>query len=273
MPRKIYVLAILLASSAYAAFAQEPNIVRKEISSAEISRIIKKVSENESAFREALKDYVFTRKASVSTVGMGGQITGTYRRDSFMTFSSDGGRFEKVLYTPISTLTEITVTPEDLEDLGGVNPFALEPSSIGQYNFNYVGVQRIDDFDLYVFDVTPKVIPDPKKSKLRLFTGRVWIDTDSLMILKSKGKAVPETKQNKFPIVETTREQIDGKYWFPVDARSDDTLEFDSGQVVRLRMRVKYADYKLGRSDVRILDDVADPKPTPTPTPKKPSDQ
>ncbi len=273
MPRKIYVLAILLASSAYAALAQEPNIVRKEISSAEISRIIKKVSENESAFREALKDYVFTRKASVSTVGMGGQITGTYRRDSFMTFSSDGGRFEKVLYTPISTLTEITVTPEDLEDLGGVNPFALEPSSIGQYNFNYVGVQRIDDFDLYVFDVTPKVIPDPKKSKLRLFTGRVWIDTDSLMILKSKGKAVPETKQNKFPIVETTREQIDGKYWFPVDARSDDTLEFDSGQVVRLRMRVKYADYKLGRSDVRILDDVADPKPTPTPTPKKPSDQ
>lgn len=92
------------------------------------------------------------------------------------------------------------------------------------------------------------------------------------MILKSKGKAVPETKQNKFPIVETTREQIDGKYWFPVDARSDDDLVFDSGQVVKLRMRVKYSDYKVGRTDVRTLDDVADPetKPTPSPTPKKP---
>ena len=119
---------------------------------------------------------------------------------------------------------------------------------------------------LYVFDVTPKSIPDPKKSKLRLFTGRVWVDIDDLMIVKSQGKAVPETKQNKFPIVETTRAQVDGKYWFPVDARSDDTLVFDNGQVVRLRMRVKYGDYKIGRTDVKILDDVADP----TPTPQKP---
>lgn len=263
---------LVMAVLAVAVPAQESEIVKKELSQAEINRIIKKVSENETAFREALTDYVFTRKAAVSTLGMGGQITGTYRRDSFMTFNSDGGRFEKILFSPISTLTEISVTPEDLEDLGGVNPFALEPYAIPQYNFDYVGVQHIDDFDLYVFDVTPKVMPDPKKSKLRLFNGRIWVDTKDLMILKSKGKAVPETKQNKFPIVETTREQIDGKYWFPIDARSDDTLVFDNGQVVRLRMRVKYSDYKLGRTDVKILDDVADPKtsPSPTPTPQKP---
>lgn len=270
--RRIVLLLVLLALLTAALYSQESTIVRKDLPPAEIARIIKKVSENEGSFREALKDYVFTRKAAISTVGMGGQITGTYRRDSFMTFNADGGRFEKVLFTPISTLTEMTVTPEDLEDLGGVNPFALEPEYIPQYNFSYLGIERIDDFDLHVFDVTPKVIPDPKRSKLRLFTGRVWIDTQSLMILKSKGKAVPETKDNKFPIVETTREQIDGKYWFPVDARSDDSLVFNTGQVVRLKMRVKYSDYKLGRSDVRILDDVADPKPTPSPTPKKPND-
>jgi len=258
--------------SAINAFSQETGIIRKELPQAEITRIIKKVSENESAFREALKDYVFTRRAAISNIGMGGQITGTYRRDSFMTFNADGGRFEKILFNPVSTLTEMVITPEDLEDLGGVNPFALEPYVIAQYNFSYVGVEHIDDFDLYVFDVTPKVIPDPKKSKQRLFTGRIWIDTSDLMILKSKGKAVPETKQNKFPIVETTRDQIDGKFWFPVDARSDDELVFDSGQVVKLKMRVKYSDYKLGRSNVRILDDVPDAKPaaSPTPTPKKP---
>ena len=71
---------------------------------------------------------------------------------------------------------------------------------------------------------------------------------------------MPETKDNKFPIVETTRDQIDGKFWFPVDARSDDELVFNNGQVVKLRMRVKYSDYKVGRSDVRILDDPEDPK-------------
>lgn len=277
MKRFALYTVIALLGIAASASAQEAGIIRKDLPQAEINRIIAKVAENESSFREALKDYVFRRKASVSTVGMGGQITGTYRRDSYMTFNSDGGRFEKVEFMPIPTLTEITVTPEDLEDLGGVNPFALEPSMINQYNINYVGMEKIDDLDLYVFDVKPKVIPDPKRSKLRLFVGRVWVDKDDLMIVKSKGKAVPETKQNKFPVVETTRQQIDGKYWFPVDARSDDQLEFDSGQLVKMRMRVKYSDYQLGRTDVRILDDVTDepkpalkPSPTPAPTPKKP---
>ncbi|MBK9767889.1 MAG: hypothetical protein IPP63_13160 [Chloracidobacterium sp.] len=161
MKRSVFSL-FLIAVTAVFTVGQGTTIVRKELAPAEIARIIKKVSENESAFREALKDYVFTRRASMSNIGLGGQVTGTYRRDSFMTFNADGGRFEKILFAPISTLTEMTVTPEDLEDLGGVNPFALEPYAIPQYNFNFQGVERIDDYDLYVFDVAPKVIPDPK---------------------------------------------------------------------------------------------------------------
>lgn len=241
---------------------------------AEIDSMIAKFTANESNFREALTNYVFNRKAAISTVGLGGQITGTYRRDSFMTFNSDGQRFERILFAPISTLREMDVTPEDLEDLGGVNPFALEPRNVSQYNFTYLGKERIDDLNLHVFEVTPKVIPDPKKTKLRLFTGRIWVDDEDLMIVKSKGKAVPETKNNKFPVVETWRENVDGKYWFPSFASSDDELVFDSGQVVRLRMRVNYTDYKLGRTDVIIGDaedlSEAKPAPKPTPTPIKP---
>ena len=248
------------------------NIIKKDLPPAEVDRIIKKFTQNEGAFREALKEYVFTRSATVQTVGMGGNITGEYRRDSFMTFTQDGGRFEKILFFPMPTLTEITVTPEDLEDLGGVNPFALEPAAVSEYNFSYIGTEKIDELNLYVFDVMPKVIPDPKKSKLRLFTGRVWVDTADLLIVKSKGKAVPETKQNKFPVVETYRENIDGKFWFPTYAYVNDELVFDNGQVVHIREVVKYKDYKLGRSEVRILDDDTPVKPTPTPspTPKKP---
>jgi hypothetical protein len=118
--------------------------------------------------------------------------------------------------------------------------------------------------------VTPKIIPDPKKSKLRLFTGRIWVEKDDLMIVKTKGKAVPETKQNKFPIVETYRENIDGKYWFPTFATADDELVFDDGNVLKIRMRVKYTDYRVGRTEVRILDDDTPVQPGPTPTPKKP---
>jgi hypothetical protein len=263
-----FLLILVFLATGFA--QQNSNPVKKDLSQADIDRIIKRFTANEGDFRAALSGYVFNRFATIQTVGLGGQITGTYRRDSFMTFNSDGGRFEKIIFSPVSTLSEITVTPEDLEDLGGINPFALEPSSIQHYNFAYVGMENIDGMDLYVFDVVPKAIPDPKKTKLRLFTGRVWVEKDDLMIVKSRGKAVPETKDNKFPIVETTRLPVDNKYYFPVDARADDELVFNSGQVVRIRMRVKYTDYRLGRSDVRILDDDEPVKPTPTPTPKKP---
>lgn len=255
-------LALVLSA---VGFAQDSAVVPTDLNQQKIDEIIKKFTENEEIFRSALTDYVFNRKAIVQIIGLGGQVTGTYRRDSFMTFAEDGGRFEKVLYAPIATTPPGFVTPEDLEDLGGVNPFALEPRSISQYNFRFAGTEHVDELDLYVFDVLPKQIPDPKKSKLRLFTGRIWVDKTDLMIVRSKGKAVPETKENKFPIVLTTRSQIDGKYWFPVDARADDELVFDNGNVIKIRMRVTYSDYKQGRTDVVIKDD---PEPTPEP-PKK----
>lgn len=248
---------------AVSGFAQTSAVVPGDLSREKIDEIIKKFTDNENVFRAAFTDYVFNRKALVQTIGLGGQVTGTYRRDSFMTFGSDGGRFEKVLYAPIATTPPGFVTPEDLEDLGGINPFALEPSAISHYNFRYVGTEHIDELELYVFDVRPKEIPDPKKSKLRLFTGRIWVDKDDLMIVRSQGKAVPETKDNKFPVVLTTRAQIDGKYWFPVDARSDDELVFDNGNVIKIRMRVTYGDYRQGRTDIVIKEDPENPDETP----------
>jgi len=271
--KRSVIIALLALTISVAAFGQatvndNSNIIKKDLPPAEVQRIVKKFSENERLFRSALNEYAFNRDATMNQLGIGGNIIGTFHLESFMTFTSDGQRVEKVTYAPIPTTPPQMVTQEDLEDLGGVNPFALEPSSIDQYNFSYVGQEHIDELDLYVFDVTPKEIPNPKKSKLRLFTGRIWVDKDDLMIVKTKGKAVPETKTNKFPIVETTRAQIDGKYWFPVDARSDDTLIYDSGDVLKLRLRVYYKNYRVGRTDVRILDDDSDAAPEPTP--KKP---
>ena len=267
------IILFLFALSAISVSGQGSNIVKTDLPKTEVDRIIKSFTSHEAAFREALTNYVFTRSASVFTIGMGGQVTGTYRRDSFMTFTSDGQRFERINYFPVPTLTEITFTPEDLEDLGGVNPFALEPKAIDQYNITYVGKEKIDDLDLYVFEVAPKVMPDPKKSKLRLFQGRIWVDDRDLMIVKSKGKAVPEDKNNKYPVVETWRTNVDGKYWFPAYTAADDELVFGNGAVVHLRMKVKYDDYKLGRTDVTIVSEEPagnEAKPTPSPTPKKP---
>ena len=272
MIRKVSLIIAALVFSAAGAIAQNSSIAPGNLSKAEVDSMVAKFTANELSFRQALTDYVFNRFATISTIGLGGQITGTYRRDSYMTFTSDGKRFEKITFSPISTLTEISITPEDLEDLGGVNPFALEPRNVSQYNFVYLGKEKIDELNLHVLEVTPKVIPD-HKSGVRLFSGRIWVDDEDLMIVKSKGKAVPETKDNKYPIVETWRENIDGKYWFPSFASADDELVFGSGQVVKMRMRVKYTDYKMGRTDV-IVGDAEDvsgqPQPSPSPTPTKP---
>ncbi len=258
---------LVLCFSAIGIFAQESPIVKTEMSQAEIDRIVKNFTTKEAEFREALGDYVFYRNANIQTIGMGGQVSGVYRRDSYMTLDEKGKRMEKIVYFPIPTIKEITITPEDIEDLGGVNPFALEPSKVDFYNFTFVGKQKIDELNLYVFDVAPKVMPDPK-SKIRLFSGRIWVDDRDLQIVKSKGKAVPETKTSRYPVIETWRENVEGKYWFPSYSSSDDELVFDSGQAVRMKIRVNYKDFTKGRTDVKIIEDTIENEPAPTP--KKP---
>jgi TonB family protein len=221
---------------------------------AQVDEIVRAFTAKESRFRQALNLYAFKRDALVQTIGMGGQVTGEYHRVSQFTFDDQGNRFEKINFFPMPTLTEISVTAQDLEDLGGVNPFALEASKLNAYSFKYVNKEKIDELDLYVFDVSPKVAPDPKKVKERFFQGRIWVDVQDLQIVKARGKGVPEDKNNKYPTFETYREQIDGKYWFPTYTYSDDELTFANGNVVRMRMLVKYTDFVVGHGKVTITE-------------------
>jgi len=237
----------------------QPTLASGNLSQAQIDEIVRKFSTKETEFRRALNSYAFKRDALIQVVGMGGQITGEYHRVSEFTFDDQGNRYEKINFFPLSNMGEI-ITAEDLEDLGGVNSFALEAAKLNQYNFKYVGKERIDELDLYVFDVAPRVTPDASKTKERFFIGRIWVDDRDLQIVKSKGKAIPETKKNKFPVVETYREQIDGKYWFPTYAYSDDDLIFENGTDMRIRMQVKYTDYIVGRGKVTITE-IGEAKP------------
>jgi len=234
--------------------------------------IVRAFTRKETEFRRALNAYTFKREAVVQTVGFAGQITGEYNRASQFTFGDAGERFERITYFPVPTLTEISFTQEDLEDLGGVQPFALEASKIELYNFTYVGREKVDELGTYVFDVAPKVVP--KKVSERFFQGRVWVDDRDLQIVKVKGKGVPEGKQ-RFPVFETYREQIDGKYWFPTYTYADDELNFDNGHVVHVRMKVRYTDYKRFQGKVRVIEegepgDVPDEPPVKPPVKPKP---
>ena len=271
----VIALAIFAGSAPLASFGQQTSS-SSNLSQAEIDRIIAAFTAKEVQFRQALNQYSFKRDAVIQSLGMGGQVVGEYHRVSHFTFDDQGNRFEKISFFPMPSFPG--VTPEDLDDLGGINPFALEPSKIDKYNFKYSGKEKIDELDLYVFDVTPKVIPDPKKIKERLFSGRVWVDDQELQIVKTRGKGVPDTKINKFTIVETYREQFGGRFWFPTYSYADEELIFDAGNTLHIRMQVRYTDFAPARADVKVVDvetggelqneKPSTSKPAPTPTPK-----
>ena len=287
--KRVFLLAIAVAvvGAASAASArqqqggaQATTVVNRSGAPEDVEGIIRSFARRESEFRKALNEYSFKRDAVIQTIEpLGGQISGEYHRVSRFVFDDTGKRYEKILHFPIPTLTQITISNEDLDDLGGVQVFALEASNLHEYNIAYVGKERVDELDTYVFDVTPKVLSDQKRLKelkksktpQRFFQGRVWVDDRDFQIVKAKGKGVPEFDQ-RFPTFETYREHIDGKYWFPTYTYADDELIFKSGQSVRLRMRVKYEDFERLRGKVRVIDegdpgeDVPEEKPTPTPT-------
>jgi hypothetical protein len=218
----------------------------------DVDAIVRAFTAKETEFSKALNNYGFKRDAVIQTIGMGGQVTGEYRRTSQFAFDDRGGRYERINYFPQPTLTEVSFTQEDLEDLGGVQPFALEASKLERYKFNYVGKERIDELDLYVFDVEPRIMP--KKVSDRLFKGRVWVDDRDLQIVKVRGKGVPEGEQ-RFPTFETYREHVDGRYWFPTYTSVDDELVFPNGQTTHLRMTVRYTDYRRFKGSVRVIEE------------------
>jgi TonB family protein len=183
---------------------------------------------------------------------MGGQVTGEYHRVSTFTFDDQGNRYEKISFFPMSTMPEITQS--DIDDMGGIKPFALEPSKIDQYNIRFVGKEKIDELNLYVFDVTPKIVPKFKQGGERFFSGRVWVDDRDFQIVKTKGKGVPEDKNNKFPTVETYREHIDGRYWFPTYSYADEELVFESGFSLHVRMKIRYTDFTPTRATLKVTE-------------------
>lgn len=274
--RQLAVLLITLFISLLAAPFALAQTAGGELSQADIHRIIAAFTVKEAQFRQALTQYSFKRDAVIQSIGMGGQVIGEYHRVSSFTFDDQGNRFEKISFFPMPSYGGVTT--EDLDDLGGINPFALEPSKIDRYNIRYAGKEKIDELNLYVFDVTPKVMPDPKKTKDRLFSGRIWVDDQELQIVKTRGKGVPETKINKFPNVETYREQFGGKFWFPTYSYADEELLFPSGETLHIRMQIRYSDFAPARADVKVVDvesgaelkneSAKPPTATPTPIPK-----
>lgn len=243
--------------------------------------IIKKFAAKESEFQEALNHYTYRRVARVQTIDDDNKVDGEYYEVDDVIFDSVGKRTEKVVFAPASTLQRVSMSPSDLQDIQHGYPFVLTAEVIGQYDVKYVGRQKVDEVDCYVFDVRPKQIEKGK----RYLDGRIWVDTTDLQIVVTDGRMVPDDtrkgSEDLHPPFMTWRAQVDGHYWFPVYTKGEGVLHFAGGsgymaQDVHMRDVIKYTDYKRFGSTSKIIYEGQDispgttPKGQQPPQPKKP---
>ena len=260
---RFVVFFALFTSAAFAASSADPN-------PSQIDDIVARFAAKEAAFAQARGNYTYRQTARVATLDDSGATTGKWEEVTDIVFTPAGARIEKVAYAPPSTLVDIQLDPGDLQDLRDVQPFVLTTNELPKYFIRYLGREQLDEISCYAFAVKPKKM----ESGQRYFEGIVWVDDKDLQIVKSYGRGVGQKKSGdyQYPKFETYREQIDGKYWFPTYTIANDTLHFrDRDQ--RMRLMVKYQDYKQFKSDVQIkyeVDDAGKSQPPPPAPPKKP---
>jgi hypothetical protein len=237
--------------------------------------IITRFAAKETEFAKARDQYTYRQDVRVQTVD-GNTVDGEYHEVFDVMFDDKGHRIENVVFAPQSSLSKISMSQEDFEDIRHRLPFVLTTEDLPEYNILYVGQQQEDELHCYVFDIAPKQI----EGKKRYFQGRVWVDSHDFQIVKTYGKTVPDIRkkhgneENLFPKFTTWRQQIDGEYWFPVYTKADDELHFKL-EDVHIKEIVKYEDYKRFGSNVKILFEGKElpkdqPKPAPPPEDKKP---
>jgi len=267
-------LALPIAMLPQAARAQEGTLDKSEPKGVTVEEIIKHFAVKEKEFQTARDQYTFRQDVKVMTLD-GETPDGNYQQVFDVTFDDKGRKIKNVVFAPQPTLQRIIMTEEDFDDIENRLPFVLTSDEIGEYDILYVGQQKQDELNTYVFDIAPKQIVGKK----RYFQGRIWVDNKDFQIVKTYGKTVPDIKKKKgnenlFPKFTTWREQIDGQFWFPTYTRAEDTLKF-STEDIKIREIIKYTNYKRFGSKSKITYEgqevqKSEPKDQKPPEPPKP---
>ncbi|MDR3747900.1 MAG: hypothetical protein P4M04_07085 [Acidobacteriota bacterium] len=268
-------LAAVLALPALASDRGEGPLDPSQPTGITVEEIIQRFAAKEKQFKIAREQYTYRQSVTVQTLE-GDTVDGEYKQVDDILFDDKGRRLDQVVFAPQSSLVRIQMTREDFDDINHRMPFVLTSDEIPEYQILYVGKQKEDELGTYVFDIAPKTIDKNK----RYFQGRIWVDDHDFQIVKTYGKNVPDIvgkhrggQENLFPNFTTWRQQIDGKYWFPVYTKVDDELHFSNGDI-HVRQVVKYSNYKRFGSNVKITYEGQEiskdqSQPGTTPPPKK----
>ena len=223
-----------------------------------VPQIIERMGQRESEFEHARDRYTFRQTVKMDTINDdNNRPDGEWQEVTDITYDNANHRVEHVVFAPGNTIERVIITENDLNDIKQRLPFILTTAQLPEYNLTYLGQQKVDDLNTYVFDVAPKELVKGH----RYFQGKIWADQQDLEIVLVNGINVPQDvrkgHEDLSPPFTTYYQQIDGKYWFPTYTRAEGVLHFPAqngalAQDVHMRATVRYTDYKQYHTSVTI---------------------
>jgi hypothetical protein len=209
----------------------------------QVQDIIQKFTAKETEFAAARENYTYRQSSKIVETD---PVGGAYEVVEDVSFDDRNRRTSHVVHAPATTLQNILMTNEDEQDLRNVMPFVFTTADADEYEVKYIAREQVDEISCYVFTIKPKSVTKENRKK-RYFEGQAWVDDQDLQIVKTYGKGIGylgRGDNQEFPKFTTYREQIDGHFWFPTYTYADDTLNFKDGQSQRIKVVVKYTNYK-----------------------------
>lgn len=209
------------------------------------AEIIKAFAEKEQLYVQARPKFGYKKSIKITEFGHDGQPSGEFQLTVATVIDTDGRVYEKILEQPPSTLHAVQLSPEDLKIISRIPAYALVPSTLSKYDLRYMGTEKVDEIDCYIFDAKPKLLERANG----LFQGAVWVDKKYLEVVKTYGKWVTDLGDEHAPELpfvnfETYRENVEGNYWFPNYSRSDGYLHFKDTGDIPMRLVIKWTDFK-----------------------------
>jgi len=250
LPRTLIALALVATAAPLAAQKGFGPLDPSQPTGTTVEQIIQKMAARETAFEQARNEYEFRQSVKIDTINDDtNRPDGEYQQVTDITFTPDGKRVEHVVFAPQNTLERVILTENDMKDIAERIPFILTQAQLPDYNLTYLGKQKVDELDTYVFDCAPKVLVKGH----RYFQGKVWVDQQDNEIVLVNGLNVPQDTrrghEDLSPPFTTYYAQIDGNYWFPVYTKAEGVLHFAAqdgalSQDDHMRAIVRFTNYK-----------------------------
>ena len=206
--------------------------------------IVKAFAEKEDQYQQARIRYGYKKTVKLTEFGKDGQPSGEYQVVMVAMMDSDGKVYEKTVQKTQSSLQFIDLEPGQLSAVTRMPAYPVTTSQLAKYELRFVGDEKVDEIDCYIFEAKPKFLERGKA----LFQGIVWVDKQYLEVVKTYGKWVNDlgdvhVEQLPFVNFETYRDNVEGKYWFPNYSRSDDYLHLKD-DTIPVRLVIKWTDIK-----------------------------